>query len=76
MEARTLGETLFLLRRRKVLTLEELADAANVTVSTLSRIENEKQTPRPSTLRKIAQALDVDPADLVFDDVAYSKNAA
>jgi len=72
----TLGETLSLLRRRKVLTLEELANEAGVTVSTLSRLENDLQTPRPSTLRKVAKALGVDPSELVFEERMLGKIAA
>lgn len=41
------------------LSLEDLSKASGVSESNLSRIENHRQTPRPSTMRKIAKALDV-----------------
>jgi transcriptional regulator with XRE-family HTH domain len=54
-------------RISRALSQEELGRRAQVQRSTLARIEEGKQFPRPSTLRKIALALDLDPAELFRD---------
>ncbi len=56
----TVGERLRLARQRKAWALNDLAQASRVMVATLSRLENGKQEARPSTIRKLAAALDVD----------------
>jgi transcriptional regulator with XRE-family HTH domain len=66
-------------RLRKVWTQEDLAAASGVPVVTISRIENGhvQQAPRQSTLRKLAAALDVDPAWLLFGEIEWEgKDAA
>lgn len=50
------------------MSLINLADASGVTESTISRLENHKQEPRPSTMRKLAEALDVSVAELWGED--------
>jgi transcriptional regulator with XRE-family HTH domain len=55
------------LRRKRVLSLRELGELADVSKDTLSRIER-TGTAYPSTIRKIAKALDVDPSELVPDE--------
>ncbi|HEV8639419.1 MAG TPA: helix-turn-helix transcriptional regulator [Chloroflexota bacterium] len=64
MEA-TLGGRLRALRRRRLLTQKELAAKVGVRWQTISAIESGHQEPRFSTLRALATALGVDPADLV-----------
>jgi HTH-type transcriptional regulator, competence development regulator len=65
----TVGERLRYLRTRRVLTLRELAERAGMTRwQTIADIEAGRTRPRPSTLRKIAAALGVDPADLLPED--------
>jgi transcriptional regulator with XRE-family HTH domain len=55
-------------RRRAALTQTELAEKAGVGVATIARIETGEITePRVSTLRKLADALGVTPADLLED---------
>jgi transcriptional regulator with XRE-family HTH domain len=51
-----------------VWTQEDLAKASGVQVVTISRIENGKVAgrPRQSTIRKLAQALDVEASWLLF----------
>ena len=53
------------LRRRKVLTLEELAEKAGVGRNTIWRLEHGVMGAQPRTIRKLAKALGVDPAELV-----------
>ncbi len=50
---------------RGELPQEQLALTADISTSTLSRIERELYQPRLPTLRKIAQALDVPLAELL-----------
>ena len=58
------------LRRRRVLTLEELAEKAGVGRNTISRIERGETGAHGRTLRRLAQALSVDVAELVLTEVA------
>jgi transcriptional regulator with XRE-family HTH domain len=55
------------LRRKRVLSLRELGERAGVSKDTLSRIER-TGTAYPSTIRKIAKALEIDPSELVPDE--------
>jgi transcriptional regulator with XRE-family HTH domain len=52
-------------RERRFVTQAELADRTGIARATLSRLENGEQRPRISTVRKIADALGVQPEDLV-----------
>ncbi len=54
------------LRRRRVLTLRELERESGVSYNTIWRLENGYRQARPSTIRKLATALGVDPAELVI----------
>ena len=49
------------LRRRRVLTLEELAEKADVGRNTVWRLEQGAMGAQPRTIRKLAKALGVDP---------------
>jgi transcriptional regulator with XRE-family HTH domain len=60
-----IGDRLKNLRIRRALTQQELADRAGVSSNALNRIELNKAEPHMSTLRKLAEALDVDPTELV-----------
>jgi transcriptional regulator with XRE-family HTH domain len=53
------------LRRRRVLTLEELAQKAGVGRNTIWRLEHGVMGAQPRTIRKIAKALNVEPEELV-----------
>ena len=53
------------LRRRRVLTLRELEVESDVSYNTIWRIENGYREARPSTIRKLAAALGVEPEELV-----------
>jgi transcriptional regulator with XRE-family HTH domain len=55
-------------RRRAALTQGELADKSGVGITTITRIESGHITePRVSTLRRLANALDIEPRDLLDD---------
>ncbi len=47
------------LRDTRALTQQELADAVGIAPQQLSRIENGHMRPRPQTIRRLAEALDV-----------------
>jgi transcriptional regulator with XRE-family HTH domain len=53
------------LRRRRVLTLEELAEKAGVGRNTVWRLEHGLMGAQPRTIRKLAKALEVEPEELV-----------
>ena len=53
------------LRRRRVLTMEELAEKAGVGRNTVWRLEHGVMGAQPRTIRKLAKALKVEPEDLV-----------
>jgi transcriptional regulator with XRE-family HTH domain len=53
------------LRRQKVLSMRELEEMSGVSYNTIWRLENGVTGAQPRTIRKIAQALGVDPAELV-----------
>ncbi len=65
-----IGERLEETRRRRLLTQAELADKAGVALITVTRLENSKSNvnPRADTVRRLAEALEVDPAWLLFGD--------
>jgi transcriptional regulator with XRE-family HTH domain len=60
-----LASTLRRLRRERGLTQEALAFHASVTVSALARIERGLSNPAWTTLVRIANALDITPAELI-----------
>ena len=53
------------LRRLRVLTLRELEEESGVSYNTIWRLENGYRQARPSTIRRLAMALRVEPAELV-----------
>lgn len=55
-------------RQAKGLTLLQLAVQLDMNPSSVSRIERGVQSARPATARRIAAALGLDPADVVFMD--------
>jgi transcriptional regulator with XRE-family HTH domain len=52
------------IRLYRNMTQQELAAAADLTQSTLSRLENGRRRPRPKTLRRLAEVLGVTPEEL------------
>jgi transcriptional regulator with XRE-family HTH domain len=53
------------LRRQKVLSMRELEEMSGVSYNTIWRLENGITGALPRTIRKVARALGVDPAELV-----------
>ena len=60
-----IGDRLRLLRKRSLMTQEQLAERSDVAVSTIIRIERNQVEPHGSTIRKLAEALGVEPHELV-----------
>ena len=53
------------LRRERVLSLQELEERSGVSYNTIWRIEDGRQGAHPRTLRKLAEALGVQPSELI-----------
>ncbi len=60
-----IGDRLRLLRKRSLMTQEQLAERSSVAVSTIIRIERNQVEPHGSTIRKLADALGVHPRELI-----------
>jgi transcriptional regulator with XRE-family HTH domain len=60
-----IGDKLKEIRTRRFLTQEELAERADVSPATIVRVERNQAEPHISTMRKLAQALGVDPTELL-----------
>ena len=56
------------LRRERALALRELEELSDVSLNTIWRIEAGRQGAHPRTIRKLATALGVDPAELTKVD--------
>ena len=63
-----IGERLRQLREERALRQDELAERAGVGKNTVNRLEKNHTEPHMTTIRKLAQALEVDPAELVRGD--------
>ena len=63
-----IGDTIFLLRKERKLSQEELADASGLSVMTIRRYEKNERTPSAANLSKIANALKV-PSAILLDDI-------
>jgi HTH-type transcriptional regulator, competence development regulator len=53
------------LRRERVLSLRELEERSGVSYNTIWRIEDGRQGAHPRTVRKLAEALGVEPSELL-----------
>ena len=62
------GQRVRTARERAFLSKRELADQAGLDRSTISRIEDGVTEVYPRTIRKIAEALSVDPASLTPEE--------
>jgi transcriptional regulator with XRE-family HTH domain len=59
------GARLRSLRRDSVLSQRELSRMTGVAFDTISRLETGKQQAQPKTIRKLANALGVEPRELI-----------
>lgn len=57
------------------LSQEELSEITGVGRNTISRLENGQQSARPSTARKLADALGRTPKDLTDSEIARFRDA-
>ena len=71
-DGRKLRET----RLRQALTLRDLAARSGVAYDTIHGIETAKHQPRPSTVRKLAEALGVLPEAFFTEEVDEEGKAA
>lgn len=64
------GERVRRLRQFKVMTQTDLATKAGISIVTVTRLENDEGEikPRPTTVRRLAAALGVDPSWLLFGE--------
>ena len=60
-----IGDRLKEARTKRLLTQQELAQKAGVTPAAIARAELNRTEPQFRTIRKLAQALDVDPTELI-----------
>ena len=60
-----IGNRLRQLRKQSLMTQEQLAERSGVAVSTIIRVERNQVEPHGSTIRKLAEALGVEPQELV-----------
>jgi transcriptional regulator with XRE-family HTH domain len=61
----TTGEKIIEARKQKGLSQEALAAVANISLSTIQRIEKGKVQPRSFTLKTLAVALKIDFSELI-----------
>ena len=59
-----IGKNLRRVREERLMTQQEVATAADLNLSTVMRIENDRVEPRFSTIRRLAIALDVNAREL------------
>ena len=59
------GARLRRLRRERALSQRELSRMTGVAFDTISRLETGKQRAQPRTIRKLAEALGVEPRELI-----------
>ena len=65
----TFGENLKRVRKEKKLTLKELSNIMNISVSFISHYEHDDRKPKPETIEKFKEALGCS-----FEDLGYTKN--
>jgi transcriptional regulator with XRE-family HTH domain len=62
------GQRLRELRVEKALSLRALGERTSVAFDNINKLENEKRRAQPRTLRKLAEALGVEPRELMKGD--------
>jgi transcriptional regulator with XRE-family HTH domain len=63
-----IGDKLREMRKRALLTQQQLADKSGVGITTIIRVERNQVEPHARTIRKLAEALDVEPHELLKGD--------
>jgi transcriptional regulator with XRE-family HTH domain len=71
-----MGKRLREIREAKFITQAELSEMTGIAEATISRIEHGLQSPRISTIRKLAKALEVEPAALAERPDSCENNKA
>jgi len=61
------------LREQRALSLTDLSNLTGINRVTINRIENNKQKPMPRTIRKLAEALEVDVGLLTTGRATFPK---
>ena len=59
------GAKLREIRRRRMLSLRELGERSGVAFDNINKLENEQHRAQPRTLRRLAEALGVEPHELM-----------
>ena len=59
------GSRLRRIRRERALSQRELSRMTGIAFDTISRLETGKQRAQPRTIRKLAEALGVEPRELI-----------
>lgn len=62
------GHKLQRLRRRRLWLIGDLADKSGVHRNTISKLENDRGGAYPETIRKLADALGVEPRELLKEE--------
>jgi transcriptional regulator with XRE-family HTH domain len=63
-----IGDKLREMRKRALLTQQQLADKSGVGITTIIRVERNQVEPHARTIRKLAEALGVEPHELLKGD--------
>lgn len=63
-------------RQEYPMTIRQLSASSGVSTTTISNLENMRRMARPQTVRKLAEALEVDPEALSGGDTAESRRSA
>ncbi len=63
-----IGDRVRELRKRALLTQEQLAERSGVGIATIVRAERNQVEPHARTIRKLAEALGVTPAELISSE--------
>ncbi len=59
------GSQLRQLRQQQALSLRELGERSGVAFDTINKLENERREAQPRTIRRLAEALGVEPKELM-----------
>jgi transcriptional regulator with XRE-family HTH domain len=63
-----IGDNVRRYRYLKTMTQEQLAEKAGLSAAAIVRLEQNKTEPHVSTIRKLADALEIEPAALLGED--------